>query len=181
MSVLLDRFMPEYDVYERHTLAVTAPPEEVIRAARGLRPRDVPLTAALMTLRGVPGMVRRRKPLINMREPVIDQFLQSGFVLLADEREELVIGSVGRFWSSDGGVQRVPRGEFAGFSEPGYAKGAMNIRADGATVTTETRVQATDDEARRVFSRYWRVIKLGSAAIRLELLRAIKRRAERGA
>ena len=173
--------MPEYDVYERHTLAVDASPEEVMRATRALRPRDVPLMTGLMTLRGIPELVLRRRLLLNLREPVIDQFLGHGFMLLADERDEIVLGAVGRFWTSDGSFRRVARGEFAEFAEPGYAKGAMAIRADGTAVVTETRVHATDDEARRVFGRYWRVIKLGSGAIRLEFLRAIKRRAERGA
>ncbi len=178
MPVLLDRYIPEFDVYERHTVTVKAPPEAVIRAARGLRPRDVPLTVALMALRSVPPLVRRRKTLLSFTEPVIDQFLQAGFVLLADEPDELVIGGVGRFWSADGGLKRVARGEFADFREPGYAKAAMNFRAENGTLSTETRIQATDDEALRSFGRYWRAIKLGSGAIRAEWLRAIRRRAE---
>ncbi len=178
MPVLLDRFIPEYDVHERHTITVKAPPEAVIRAARGLRPRDVPLTVILMALRTLPSMVRRREAPLTFNEPVIDQFLQAGFVLLADEPDELVIGAVGRFWSAAGSLKRVARGEFADFREPGYAKGAMNFRAGNGTLSTETRVQATDDDARRSFGRYWRAIKLGSGAIRAEWLRAIRRRAE---
>lgn len=180
MPVLLNRFIPEYDVYERHTVAVKAPPEAVMRAARGLRPRDVPLTAILMAIRSLPALVRRREGLLSLEEPVIDQFLQAGFVLLADEPDELVIGGVGRFWSADGRLERVARGEFADFREPGYAKAAMNFCAENGTLSTETRIQATDDDARRFFGRYWRAIKLGSGAIRLEWLRAIRRRAEQG-
>jgi hypothetical protein len=178
MPVLLDRFIPEYDVYERHTVRVKAPPEAVMRAARGLRPRDVPLTVMLMTLRSLPALARRRELLLSFREPVIDQFLQAGFVLLADEPDELVLGSVGRFWSADGDLKRVARGEFADFHEPGYAKAAMNFRAENGTLSSETRIQATDDDARRFFGRYWRAIKFGSGAIRAEWLRAIRRRAE---
>ena len=48
----------------------------------------------------------------------------------------------------------------------------------GTLLTTETRIQATDDQARRSFRRYWRVIYPGSAAIRRAWLRAIRRRAE---
>lgn len=178
MPVLLDRYMPEYDVYERHTVTVKARPEAVIRAARGLRPRDVPLTVMLMTVRSLPALARRRELLLSFKEPVIDQFLQAGFVLLADEPDELVIGSVGRFWSADGDLKRVARGEFADFREPGYAKAAMNFRAEDGALSTETRIQATDEDARRFFGRYWRAIKLGSGAIRTEWLRAIRRRAE---
>jgi hypothetical protein len=48
-------------------------------------------------------------------------------------------------------------------------------------ITTETRVAATDDGARRSFKRYWRLIAPGSALIRVVWLRAIRRRAERQA
>jgi len=59
----------------------------------------------------------------------------------------------------------------------------MNFRVepigDGRTrVSTETRVSATDDRGRRAFRRYWRFIAPGSALIRFEMLRLIKRAAE---
>ncbi len=46
------------------------------------------------------------------------------------------------------------------------------------TVTTETRVYATDASTSRRFAGYWRVIYPGSALIRRMWLRAIKHRAE---
>jgi hypothetical protein len=65
----------------------------------------------------------------------------------------------------------------------GFAVATMNFaiapRDDGACdVTTETRVFATDPDARRRFGAYWRVIYPGSALIRRMWLRAIKVRAE---
>ena len=56
--------------------------------------------------------------------------------------------------------------EFAAFREPGYAKAAFNMHAEprpggGTLLTTETRIQATDEHARRSFRRYWRVIHSG--------------------
>jgi hypothetical protein len=45
-------------------------------------------------------------------------------------------------------------------------------------LSTETRVFATDAATRRRFAAYWRVIYPGSALIRIEWLRAIRRRAE---
>ena len=95
----------------------------------------------------------------------------------------LVLGVVGRFWTTDGGVERLGPAGFASFDAPGFAKGAMNFHAraaDGGTLlTTETRIQATDDSARRSFGRYWRVIGPFSALIRRAWLRAIRKRAER--
>jgi hypothetical protein len=68
-------------------------------------------------------------------------------------------------------------------AEPGYAKAAFNIRLErrGGRVllSTETRVLATDERARRSFRCHRRFIQPGSAAIRIAWLRAIRRRAER--
>jgi len=185
MPMLLDRFLPDYEISEFHSLRIDAPPDAVMRAARGLRPRELPLSVALMALRMVPALVRRRGPGLSLERPVIDQFVSAGFVLLAEEADELVVGGVGRFWSADGGVRRVARREFADFDEPGFAKSAFNLRVThsaGRTVlSTETRIKGTDEAARRGFRRYWRLVSPGSAAIRREWLRAIRRRAERSA
>jgi hypothetical protein len=78
-----------------------------------------------------------------------------------------------------------PDADFAALAEPGYAKAALNFliepdAADPSTclLSTETRVFATDPATRRRFAAYWRIIYPGSALIRLEWLRAIRRRAE---
>jgi len=59
----------------------------------------------------------------------------------------------------------------------------MNFRIEDAssaacTLTTETRVYATDASTRRRLALYWRMIYPGSALIRRMWLRAIARRAE---
>jgi hypothetical protein len=74
-------------------------------------------------------------------------------------------------------------GDFVTFGEPGFAKGVVNFHvqavAGGTLLTTETRVGCTDEESRRKFRRYWRLVMPGSAAIRRAWLRAIRKRAER--
>ena len=47
-------------------------------------------------------------------------------------------------------------------------------------VSTQTRIVGTDDNGRRVFARYWRVIYPGSAIIRRMWLKAIAPRAPSG-
>jgi hypothetical protein len=181
--VPLDEFLPDYDVNEVHSTRIAASPDAVMAAVRSLTAREVPLLVALMALRTLPALLtgrRRRRP----RGTIVEGFLKGGFVTLAERPHELVVGAVGRFWLSSAEVRRVSAAEFAAFREPGYARAAFNMHAEpapggGTQLTTETRIQAIDDEARRSFRRYWRVIYPGSAAIRLAWLRAIRRRAER--
>jgi hypothetical protein len=186
--VTLDEFLPNHDVNEVHSTHVAAPPGRVLAAARELTSRDVPLLVALMALRTLPAVVLRRSRFRlrrDLRRPILEQATRGGFVVLAERPDELVLGVVGRFWTSTGGVRRIDAADFASFEAPGFAKAVMNFHArpvDGGTVlTTETRIRGTDDEARRRFRRYWRVVMPGSAAIRRAWLRAIRRRAERGA
>ena len=95
--------------------------------------------------------------------------------------DTLAPGTVlGRPWTH--GRRPEPR-DFIEWDRPGYCKAAMNFRleddADGwVRLSTETRVFATSEQARRNFALYWRVIYPGSALIRREWLKAIRRRAE---
>jgi len=184
--VPLDEFLPDYSWNELHTTQVAAPPDRVLAAVRELTSREVPLLVALMSLRLVPQAIARRSADRLRRRldgPLLEQFARGGFVVLAERPDELVWGVVGRFWTTGGGVEPVDAAGFAAFDAPGFAKGAINFHAraagTGTLLSTETRIQATDDSARRSFGRYWRVIGPFSALIRRDWLRAIRKRAER--
>jgi hypothetical protein len=178
----LENALPNYDVRERHSIAVEAAPATVLEEVLRMTPRDVPVMVALMALRSLPSLLLGRGALGVGVRPIVQQFERAGFVRLATTEDELVLGAVGRFWHPSGGLTRVSVDGFAAFAEPGWAKAAVNLRAARAggrtLLTTETRVLATDDAARRSVRRYWRLIYLGSALIRVAWLRAIRRRAE---
>ena len=171
----LEEFLPDFDFNEVHSTPVAASPDRALAAARELTPRDVPLMAALTSL--------RRLRLNRSPDPIVDQMLRSGFVVLADRPAELVLGVAGRFWTPSGGIARIGPGEFEGFREPNHARAVMDFHVQpgpgGCLLSTETRIQATDEQARRSFGRYWRVVHPGSALIRRVWLRAARRRAER--
>jgi len=67
------------------------------------------------------------------------------------------------------------------FDEPGWVKVAMDLtvtaRGTGTLLCTETRIAATSEDARRIFGRYWLVVRPGSGLVRQSLLRAVERRA----
>jgi hypothetical protein len=152
-----------------------------MEAIHSLTPAEVPVLVALMAIRSVPALLRRRR--LPVRGPLLDGFRRGGFVTLYEAPDELVLGGVGRFWQPSGGLRRIEATEFRDFGEPGFAKAAFNfeIERTGARtlLTTETRVATTDEHARRTFGRYWRLVHPGSALIRIAWLQAIRRRAER--
>jgi hypothetical protein len=180
--VLIDRFLPDYDVVEHHAVDVEAPVDEAYRAVKELDLARSPVVLALLFARGLPHLFTGAvKPKRRLR---LDDMVDSGFVVLGEEPDrELVLGIVGKFWQLSSGVHRIERAEFVGFDNPGFAKAAWNFVVSarptgGSRVETETRVAGTDDDARRQFSRYWWLIGRFSALIRRIMLREIKREAE---
>jgi hypothetical protein len=180
--VLIDGFLPTYDVIEHHETTVDASVDVTYRAVREFDFARSPIVLALLTLRGLPHLFTGAvKP---SRRLGLDEIMRTGFVLLTEEPgREIVLGVVGRFWQLSSGIHRIEPGEFTGFDAPGYAKAAWNFvvserAGGGSTVVTETRVAGTDADARRKFTRYWTLVGPFSALIRRMLLRGIKRDAE---
>lgn len=139
----------------------------------------------MMALRNLPGwLMGKGWDKENNNRPLIEQMLKNGFVLL-DEKpsQEIVFGFIGQFWRLIPRIARVADSQgFIEFQVPGYAKGATNLLAErrnnGIRLSTETRVQALDKKAHRLFVLYWLLISAGSSLIRILWLRAIKRKAE---
>ena len=177
--MLIDRFVPRFDVQERHRITIAASPERVWAALHELDLGRSLTVRWLFAARGIRAPGRRASFSLADAERL-------GFVVLGeDPGTEIVLGAIGRFWRPTGGLLRIAPGEFTTFERRGYAKGALNFRLSGApggtAVLTETRVVATDLAARRRFRRYWRVIRPFSGWIRrraLTLLKAVAERSE---
>jgi hypothetical protein len=111
---------------------------------------------------------------------------RGGFHLLSERApDELAIGIEGRFWTLSGD-RCTPSAEVFRTRPPapGTARAVWNFRvravnAEESELSTETRVLCADDATRRRFLPYWTVIRPGSGLIRHEMLRAIRRTAER--
>jgi len=182
---LLDRFMPAYEVVERHHVSVDAPPEITLAAARS---QDVmqsgPARIIFRTREIVLGTASDDRP---RPRGLVDVTLSLGWGLLAEvPGREIVIGAVTKPWEANVVFRAVAPDEFAAFDEPGYVKIAWTLRADPAAsgrsvYRTETRAIATDADARARFRRYWAFASPGISTIRWLSLRPLKREAERRA
>ncbi|MCM2423605.1 hypothetical protein [Streptomyces sp. RKAG293] len=175
----LDRLLPAYDFRSCFTRRIAADPATVWRALLDVTVEELPLSRRLVLLRSG-GRIRLEGPLLaTFPMPTLSTV----------EGAELVKGKVAKFWRLRPESAPIEPGDadaFTRFAEPGWGKAAMSLRVvpDGDTtvVSFETRVQATDARSRRVFRPYWLLIRLGGAAfIRIEVLRAVARRAERAA
>jgi hypothetical protein len=181
---LLDRFMPLYDIVERHHIRVAAPADVTLAAARDLNVADSWLSRALfkgreILLSGAPAAATPLPP------GLLPAALTIGWGILADQVDhEIVLGAVTKPWEAHPVFQDLLPRDFAAFAEPGYVKIAWTLRADpigdaASIFRTETRAIATDAEARAKFRRYWALVSPGVALIRRAMLGPIKAEAER--
>ncbi len=187
-QMLLDDFMPDYDVHEIHAIRVHASPERIYGAIVSVSASDLGIANGLVVLRSLPSLLTGKAPPSRITSrPLFELGPNSSFFLLAEEpSREMVIGFVGKFWKATGGDWYRCSGpeEFLNFEQSDYAKAAWNLHIDAKAqgwcrLSTETRVLGTDAGAKRKFQAYWSVVYPGSAYIRRVLLKAIKRRAER--
>jgi len=180
----LDQFVPLYQFNEVHSIRVMAPKDRVYRAIKTVTAGEIPFFRTLTWLRRLGRSAPESILNAPQRLPLLEVATQTGFLLLAEEPDhEIVVGTavmVPRGWRPR---KSITPEDFKTIREPGFAIAAMNFLVEdagpgGCTVTTETRVYATDASARRRFAMYWRAIYPGSALIRRMWLRAVKRRAE---
>jgi hypothetical protein len=181
---LLDRYMPAYEVRERHETRVEAPADVTWAAVHDLDLRSSGLVRAIFAGRELLMRARSGAP----REPsrdFMEEVLALGWRVLAEEPgREIVVGAVTRPWVSNPEFRGLTPEEFAAFNEPGFAQIAWTLAVEpagehGCLFRTETRVRTTDGNARERFRRYWAVVSPGVLLIRQESLRLVRREAAR--
>ncbi len=170
--MLIDEFLPEYDFDERHSIDIGAPADDVYRAAKSVDFGELFIIRWLMRLRGM-----------STTRLTLENFSYSKFRILGESPgKELLIGLAGRFWTPWGDLQDIDAGNFREFDKAGYAKAVWNFSlaesADGSHLTTETRIKCLDGSSRQSFGFYWTFVQPFSGLIRMEMLKAIKRKAE---
>jgi hypothetical protein len=182
---LLDRFMPAYEIVERHHVRVAAPAAVTLTAARELDLDASPILRIIVRAREI---ILGATPDDRQRPRGLLANMQSlGWGVLADiPGREVVVGAVTKPWEANVTFRSVPPDQFAAFSEPGYVKIAWTICADPlgdstSVFRTETRAIATDANARARFRRYWSFLSPGIIVIRWAMLGPLKREAERRA
>jgi hypothetical protein len=180
---LLDRFMPAYEIVERHQIHVAAPAAVTLDAARDMDLLGSPVVRAIVRARE---MILGATPYRHVRpRGLLAETRSLGWGVLADiPGREVVVGAVTKPWEANVTFRALPPDQFAAFNEPGYVKIIWTIRADPLNATesvfrTETRAIATDPSARRTFRRYWSFLSPGIIVIRWALLGPVKREAER--
>lgn len=180
----LDRFMPVYEVDERHAVEVDAPAAETFAAARAMDINRAPLVRVIFALRSLPARLRGAD-VQRIPRPLVEETQAIGWRILEEEPgRALVMGAYTRPWEAEVKFHGLPPTEFAAFDEPGYARIVWTLEVEPlgparSRFITRTRVLTTDASARRRFRRYWAALSPGILLIRRASLGIVKRDAER--
>lgn len=180
---LLDRFVPIPDVRERFETTIRAPADVVMQVAADFDMQSIPSVRAIIRLREA--LLGARKSAPRRPQGILEETKSLGWGVLDEQPGRFVIcGARCQPWLADVTFSALGAREFASYAAPDQVKIAWTLEADpvGEEETSfaqETRAVATDAEARRRFRRYWRWARFGIVAIRLLILPAIRREAER--
>lgn len=182
---ILDKFMPDYEVRERHHIRVDAPAEITMAAAREISFFDSPIVRSIFGLRALPSRLTNNPAPPLQRRPIFEEVLAIGWKeLVEEEGRHIAMGAVTQPWRQNVVFHGLPPEEFVAFNEPGYARIAWTLEVEprgpsSCVHSTETRVSTTDAASREKFRRYWSFLSPGIILIRYEALRLVKAEAER--
>ena len=180
---ILDRFMPRADVRERFETTIRAPALVVMDIATTFDMQSLFPVRAIFRTREWLTCARRGPP--RQAQQLLAEMTALGWGVLDQEPgRRIVCGAVCQPWLANVEFSAIESGAFAVFAEPDRVKIAWTLEADPIDPSTtrfahETRAVATDESARAKFRRYWRWARFGIVGIRLLILPAIRRAAER--
>lgn len=179
----IDRFVPNPDIRERFETTIEAPADLVMQLAADFDMQSVGAINAIFRLRERLMGAARVAP--RPSRGLLDDMKSLGWGVLAEQPgRHVVCGARCQPWLADVKFTALDPAEFASCAQPNQVKIAWTLEAEalGPALTRfaqETRAAATDEQARRRFRRYWRWARFGIIAIRLLMLPALRRTAER--
>lgn len=183
VSFPLAPFIPDPDVKERFEATVRAPAHLVMEVAADFDMQSSTLVRIIFWLREK--FMRASPAGPRKSQGILEETKSLGWGLLADEAGRYVVcGAVCQPWLPNVTFSALAPHQFAIYAEPDRVKIAWSLETEaiGPAITRfsqETRAVATDEQARRKFRRYWRWARFGIISIRLLMIPAIRREAER--
>jgi hypothetical protein len=179
----LERFIPDPEVRERFETTIRAPADLVMEVAAHFDLQSLISVKAIFWVRER----LMRAPPAAPRKPqgILEETKSLGWGLLAEQPGRLVVcGATCQPWMAEVKFSALSPGEFTTYAAPDQVKIAWSLEAEemGPAMTRfaqETRAVPTDEQARIKFRRYWRWARFGIIAIRLLMMPAVRRAAER--
>jgi|SRR5215213_4309350 len=181
-ATFIDKVMPVYQIDEKHSIFIEAPPERVFESFKRAGGYERPVVGLFGLLAKIAG--EGDAPRFAEEKSMYEELRSGPDLVLEEPSREVVVADIGTEGRRASSAPDTARGFAAYRLGRGEMKGAVNLRVDpargGSRLTTETLMLYGDHASCRNFGRYWGAIYPGSSLFRIELLKTIKRRVETG-
>src|SRR6267154_5432826 len=126
--MLIDSFVPNPDAVETHSIVINASAKEVNSVLWTADLGGSLIIKLLMGLRSLPEFILRRGRVPPRKRAItLQTVVDSGFGILANEPEEIVLGVTGKFWRPTGNLSPFNRKDFDAPVPPGLARAVWNF------------------------------------------------------
>lgn len=168
---MLNKYLKTFQFSEYHEIPIKSNAKEIFPLIKSIDFKKSKLIWLLFSLRGLP-----------QKMDSINGFLEQGFILLEEKAdEEMIIGFLFSIPIKE--TKRITPDQFAGFNDEKTIKGVWNFKirksGSGNVLSTETRVFCPTRMTKLFFAFYWFCISYFSGLIRMEILKLIKKEAEK--
>lgn len=172
--MLQEKYLPQYHFNEKHSIIIDRSAEHTFSLIDKFDFSDSNIVRILLFLRGMRWKTVKKEDLHASRFIELEQI----------PNKEIIIGLIGQFWRPAGNLQKFAPDEFIPFERNGFAKASWNFQIipkdnNSCELQTETRILCIGEKTKQNFSRYWFFVHPFSALIRKQMLKSIKRKAER--
>jgi hypothetical protein len=180
-TALVDEIVPEYQIGEKHSVFIEAPPARVFGSLKRAK-FDEQSVIKLFDLLPVIAGKRDASSLWQDEKPLYGTLRETSGLVLERPNKELVTVSIATVDEHIPSTPNTARGFGAYRLRHNEMKLPVSFRVDsetgGSRLTTETRIMFADRNLCHDYYWYWGVIYPGSSLLRIDFLQAVKHRAE---
>ncbi len=180
-STLIEEIVPRYQLGERHSVFVEAPPELVFESLKRAKGDERPVVKLFDLLPLIIGK-RDASSLSEDGKPLYGTLRETSGLVVERPDRELLTANIATADEHTPSTPNTVRGFVAYRLRHNEMKLPVTFRVEpesgGSRLTTETRVMFAEGDLCHDFGWYWGVIYPGSSLVRVELLKAVEHRAE---
>lgn len=180
-STLIEEIVPRYQLGERHSVFVDAPPERVFESLKRTEVDEQPVVKLFDLLPVIVGK-RDASSFSEDGQPLYVMLRETSGLVVERPDRELLTANIATADEHTPSTPNTVRGFVAYRLRHNEMKLPVTFRVEpesgGSRLTTETRVMFAEGDLCHDFGWYWGVIYPGSSLVRVELLKAVEHRAE---
>ena len=180
-TALVDDIVPEYQIGEKHSVFIEAPPARVFDSLKRAK-FDEQSVIKLFNILPVIAGKQDASSLSEDEKPLYETLRETSGLVLEKPNKEFVTASIATVDEHVPSTPNTVHGFVAYRLGHNEVKLPVSFRVDpeagGSRLTTETRILFADRNLCHDYFWYWGVIYPGSSLLRIDFLKAVKHRAE---